>query len=584
MSQEGNNAELAERQRLEKEIDKLNIQISNEYSRQEDLQRELDALVYSMEDLTSNVTAAGDSVIESLEEGVSYTGNVDKETADLFYVIGVVSASYFRFKEMSTASKNLSEATDEYYTKFQDFNTLRRIVLGYVIGLEQSFASRENMRKVVEKIYLQNTDYWLAYAAAAVMLWANDEEEAAKRAVNKAIFMDYNAASVFFLLINLRFTRIEAAKKWYLHYLDRVDMDHLGGEWEQLLEAYLSGVFGVDPVFSEMVQNYISNMFVQLESTHPTYGVEITNRAASFADHYIYVSNKEYDSLRRYCPEYKEMKNLLSTAEKNAALTEEFRGFWDAGEEQEETLYERVEDILYDLIKTVGDKEEQVLRKIDLNKKILQAKGDVTEAQRAFNHEHSEKETTNLADLLFKWGFADGNRNVDIRVRQFSIRYLKNYIASGLHKFAEDYRSREKETYTINIDDWNEACDESSYDSSAESLTKHHTRNRIKKLFADMYVMIFIAMLAASAVALTLCSFNFNKIVLVVGLLLGVAGGFLLWRRIVDLNELLDAELEKGLQILRQCIQEIGLWRKQYKKADRQNEDLVTLFEHIDGL
>ena len=419
MAQEENNAELIERQRLVEEIDKLNEQIRNEYSRQEELQRELDALVYSMELLAGNITDAGNSAIESLEEGVSYTGNADKETADLFYVIGIVSASYFRFKEMSTASKNLSEATDEYYTKFEDFNTLRRIVLGYVIGLEQGFASKENMRKVVEKIYLQNTDYWLAYAAAAVMLWANDEEEAAKRAVNKAVFMDYNAASIFFLLINLRFTRIEAAKKWYLHYLDRVDLDHLGGEWEQLLEAYLTGVFGVDPVFSGMVRNYISNMFTQLESTHPTYGTEITNRAASFADHYIYVSNKEFDNLRRYCPEYKEMKNLLSTAEKNAALTEEFRGFWDAGEEREETLYERVEDILYDLINTVGDKEDQVLRKIDLNKKILQAKGDVSEAQRAFNHEHSKKETTTLADLLFNWGFADGNKNVDVRVSSY---------------------------------------------------------------------------------------------------------------------------------------------------------------------
>lgn len=584
MTQEEYNAEMAERQRLIDEINNLIAQINYESARQAELQAELDTLVYNMGVLASNIAAAGNAAAARLKQGVSYTGSVDEETTDLYYVIDTVSTSYFLFKEMSTASKNVSEATDEYHTKFREFNSLRRIVLGYVIGLDQSFASRENMRKVVEKIYLQNTDYWLAYAAAAVMLWASNEQEAAKRAVSKAVFMDYNAASVFFLLINLRFTRTETAKKWYLNYLDRVDMDHLRPEWEQLLEAYLSGVFGVDPTFSQMVENYFIGMFAQLESTHPTYGKEIAEKTASFADHYLHITNNEFENLRRYCPEYKEMKYLLSTAEKNAVLTEEFRGFWEEGETPEETLFERVENILYELIKTPGEKEEKVLKEIDFNKKILQAKGDVSEAQKAFNYEHAEQETTTLADLLFSWGFADGNKNVDVRVRQFSLRYLKKFIARGFRKFAEDYRVQEKESYVIDIDGWSEACDENSYDRSAESLTRYHTRNRIKDLFADKYVMIFAAMLVASVTALALCAFNFNKVVLTAGILLGVAGGFLLWRRIVDLNELLNAKLEKSRQTLKQCIEEIGQWRDLYKKADGQNEDLVTLFENIDVL
>lgn len=584
MTQEEYNAEMAERQRLIDEINNLIAQINYESARQAELQAELDTLVYNMEILAGNIAAAGNAAAERLKQGVSYTGGVGQETQDLYYAIDTVSTSYFLFKEMSTASKNVSEATDEYHTKFRDFNNLRRIVLGYVIGLDQNFASRENMRKAVEKIYLQNTDYWLAYAAAAVMLWASNEEEAAKRAVNKAVFMDYNAASVFFLLINLRFTRTETAKRWYLSYLDRVDMDHLGPEWQQLLEAYLSGVFGVDPTFSEMVQNHFAGMFAQLESAHPTYGKELADKTVAFADHYLHVTNNEFENLRRYCPEYKEMKYLLSTAEKNAVLTEEFRGFWDEGETPEESLFERVENILYDLINTPGDKEDEVLRKIDFNKKILQAKGDVSEAQRAFNHEHAEQETTTLADLLFSWGFADGNKNVDVKVRQFSLRYLKKFIARGFRKFAEDYRVQEKKSYVVELDGWSEACDENSYDRAEESLTRHHTRNRVKDLFADKYVMIFAAMLVASVTALALCAFNFNKIVLTAGILLGVAGGFLLWRRIVDLNELLNAKLEKSLQTLKQCIQEIGQWRELYKKADGQNEDLVTLFENIDVL
>lgn len=80
-------------------------------------------------------------------------------------LIKEVTESYFTFKNLSTASKNVSQYTDEYFTKFKFFNELRRISLGYVVGLDAHICSDETMRKKVEKIYLQNTEYWLAYAA-----------------------------------------------------------------------------------------------------------------------------------------------------------------------------------------------------------------------------------------------------------------------------------------------------------------------------------------------------------------------------------------------------------------------------------
>lgn len=583
MTQEEYQAEQEERARLIDEINRVTIQIQHAKNVQYELQAELNTLVHNMGILTSKIAAEGNAASRRLSQGQEIIGSADKDVSDLYYAIDYLASSYFKFKEMSTASKNVTDATDEYFTKYKEFNRLRRIVLGYVIGLDQNFASSETMRRVVEKVYLQNTDYWLAYAAAAVMLWSSDEREAAARAVNKAVYMDYSISSVFFLLINLRFTRVEAAKKWYLAYLDRVDLDHLGAEWEQLLEAYLSGVFGVEPAFTEMVQSYFANMFEQLESTHPTFGMETADKTVAYASNYLHVTSNEFEGLRRYCPEYEEMKTLLGEAEKNAVLTEQFRGYWDAGTEPDETLYERVEDILYDLISTPVGKEDEVLRKIDLNKKILRAKGDVVQAQKAFDYEHAETEKKTLADLLFKWGFSSENKNVDNRVRRFSIGYLKKYIARGFQKFAQDYRLREKERYVIEIDGWKESCDENSYEKASGSLSRHYSRDSLKNVISDKYAVVFIAMLVASVVALALCAVSFNKVVLTAGILLGVAGGFLLWRRIVDLNEMLAAKLQKSLTILRQCIMEIGQWRTLYHKADMQNEDLVGLFETIDS-
>jgi len=582
MTQDEYNAEMAERQRLLNEIASLENSIQRAQIRQMELQGELDLLVENMDILANNVSVAGDASARRVNDGKARISFAEKDVSDLYYMIDQLVTSYFKFKEMSTASKNISEATDEYHTKYREYNRLRRITLGYVIGLDQNFASKETMRKQVEKIYLQNTEYWLAYASAAVMLWASDEQEAAKRAVARAVYMDYNAAYVFFLLINLRFTRVEAAKKWYLGYLEHVDSDHLGEEWECLLEAFLSGVFGVDPAFNELVQNCFKDMFSQLDTTHPMFKEEIADDAAAYAGNFLHITSRDFMHLRRYCPAYDGMRNLLSTAEKNAVLTEQFRGFWTAGGNDELNIYERVEEILYDLINTPGDQEQKVLKKMRLNKYILQAKGDVTAAQNAYNQDYAEKETRTFADLLFRWGFARENERVDIRVRQFSLRFLKKYIAAGFEKFALEYRKNEAETYPIQIDGWEGECGENSYDSASASMHRYYHKNRLKDLFADKYVVIFVVMLAASIAALVLCAFQFNKIVLTAGILLGVAGGFLLWRRVVDLSARLDMKQNKSMMILRNCIEEIRQWRQLYKTADAQNAELVNLFQNID--
>ena len=200
MTQDEYNAEMAERQRLLNEIASLENSIHRAQIRQMELQGELDLLVENMDILANNVSVAGDASARRVNDGKARISFAEKDVSDLYYMIDQLVTSYFKFKEMSTASKNISEATDEYHRKYREYNRLRRITLGYVIGLDQNFASKETMRKQVEKIYLQNTEYWLAYASAAVMLWASDEQEAAKRAVARAVYMDYNAAYVFFLL------------------------------------------------------------------------------------------------------------------------------------------------------------------------------------------------------------------------------------------------------------------------------------------------------------------------------------------------------------------------------------------------
>lgn len=583
MTEEEARAEREEAERLLAEIRRLQNQIERAIIENQNLQAELESLVQNVEIVTENAAAMDIEVNKSMEYVKGRIQEADISTKELFDLIDDLTNSYFTFKNLSTASKNVTQFTDEYYTRFKFFNELRRITLGYVIGLDAHICSDQTMRKKVEEAYLQNTDYWLAYAIMAVMLWASDEEEAAKRAMSKALTMDYFSTSLFFLLINLRFTRVDAAKKWYLSYLDRVDMEHLGEEWQYLLQAYLSGVFGVDKDFNHLVHECFTNMLEQMESMHPNYGNRVSEKTLAYSEAYIHVTKNEFETLRRQSPDYEELKRLLSSAEKNEELAIHFRSIVEDKTQVESNMFQRIENILYDLINAYDKDELTVIKNKRYNEMILKSKGDLGMAQQFFNNEFpSDSGAKKLEDLLFTWAFEEDANRVDITVKKFSISYLKKWIAKGFQSYADNYRKKEKEKIKIEIDGWQGECDENSFDSAQVELQKHYNKNRVWDTIKDKYVLIFIGMAIAALVILGITVIKFNKISLVIGILLGVVSGFLLWRRISDMQIILRARREKGYTLLKKALEELKSWKTLYRTADEKNADLVNVFDNVE--
>lgn len=576
-------AERAEAERLAAEIRRLSHQIDRAIDENHALQAELEALIHNVETLTKNAAAMDAEVNRAMESLKGRIQDADVSTSELFALIDDLANSYYMFKNLSTASKNVTQYTDEYFTRFKFFNELRRISLGYVIGLDMHICSDETMRKKVETAYLANTGYWLAYAIMAVMLWASDEQEAARRAMSKSLSMDYYSSSLFFLLINLRFTRVDVARKWYLAYLERVDFENLEDEWQYLLQAYLSGVFGVDKDFNRLVHDSFTNMLRQMESMHPNYGNKVVERTYAYSTSYIHVTDNEFETLRRNSPDYGEMKALLSNAEKNEVLAVHLRGVLEDDTRPESDMFQRIEDILYDLINAYDNEELKVVKNKRYSEMVIKAKGDLGMAQQFYNLEFpSEKSTKALEDLLFEWAFEEDPRRVDITVKKFALSHLNKWLAKGFASFAEGYRRQEKEKYRVSIDGWEDECDENSYEEAKGRLERHYNKNRLSDILQDKYVMVFACMALAALVLLGITAFLFNKISLVIGILLGVVSGFLLWRRISDLQVILRRKREKGCELLRKAIEEIGRWRERYRQEDAKNADLVAVFDNME--
>ncbi len=580
MTEEEVRAEREEAERLMSQIDNLVRQINHIIGENRILEQELIYLTNQIYHLIDNASYMDSQVTEEMSHLSDRVGKADICTKDVFEALKELTVQYFTLKSISTASKNISQYTDEYYTRFSYYNELRRITLGYVIGLDSHIVSSDAMRKKVEKAYLQNTEYWLAYCIAAVQLWASNEMEAAERAVGRSLSTNYFNSCLFYLLINLRFNRVETAKKWYVNYLDRADMNNLGDEWQYLLQAYLSGAFGADKAFEGTIAKCFVNMISQIEVTTVDYGKMFATRASEFATTFIHSTGLEFAALKKTCSKYEELKQLLSEAEKNTIIAKYYNDIAEKEVKDGYDLPQRIENVLYSLISNYDADELSVVKRIKYNEAIVAAKGDVAAAQVNYNLQFSDENSSkNIADLLLHWAFSEESLQIDIRVKRFSINMMKDWIIKGFESYAEGYRKKEREKYDITIDDCKINCSEEDFEPSKVLLEKYYDNNKLKNTFKDKFVAIYTIACFASLLTLLINVFFFNPVILVLGILLGLAGSFLLWRRIVDVGKQLKERKRLGVNLLKKALEELDKWRTVYKAEDEKNINLKDALE-----
>ena len=546
------------------------------------LEAELQTAERNVNILTGNVGRLEANVhakMTTLDDKVEVTA----EDTTLFYTaLTDLTEQYFIFKNLSTASKNLTQYTDEYYTKFAFYQKLRRISLGYVIGLDSAIISDENLRKEVEKAYLQNTDYWLAYAIMAVTLWAENEREAASRALNKALSMDYNKSCLFFLLINLRFERVAIAREWYLNYLDKLDITRLGDEFQYLLQAYLNGLFGNDPEFEAMVADNFQRLVQQAEATSARFGDKFTDGAQAYAQAHLHRTQMVFPTLKEVSRDHDALTDLLSQAEKHAVLA---RNYVELAEEEEtlpEDQAQRVENILYNLINSYDTAEWRVVKEQKRNEAIIEAKGNLAAAHEKFEllYGHVDEKKA-LADLMVSWAFSEDPTQTNLTVKRFSISMMKSRIVRGFEKFAEAYRQKEPERISVRIDECELSVREDEAELQAAQLDAYFNKNKLKHYLADKQIKIYGVMCIAALLILIIMAFSFSPAALTIAVLLGVVGGFLLWRRIVDVGKILAEKRRLAHVKLGQAIGELAQWRAAYQTADAQLPDLQQALDRF---
>ena len=578
----------------QEELQRLVNEYNNLVSRKNALVNEYNMLVaelqYSLEatiTCINNAVNVHNYVVPKLAESTEYVSVVAEIVGSVQAAIEDLSNKYFTIKNISTASKKLTQLTNEYQKNFGLYNILRRVTLGYVVGVDSNIISNESLRTMVEKNYLQNFDYWISHCLMATMLWVSDEKEAAERAVEKAMSIDQHKSSLFFLLINLRFGRSDAAAKWFEYYIRDVNVNNIGDEIRILLQAYLYNVCGNDADFKSRMKKEFGELLASVKNNTPNYDNKIKERALDFINAYVYKTNSEYPELQGYCQDYKKMITALEDAEKNVEFAKYFTELLEADSSAPMNLLERIENVLYDLVNTYDEAELAIIKSMDHNDMILRARGDLAAAQKMYDIKYRPEKAQSLGDLMVKLALPASNEEVDIRVRKFAVTFLCQNIIAAFRDYRKHYQAMTSENHPVTIDSFTVTVNEKRPADAEAELRDCYKKNRSKFIRRDKKVKtlsIFTIIFWLSWVACTaICAATSWNVVAVIFFVLTflASAGFTAWLiyQIKVAGAEVTRRMHRGLEKLVEIVRGIQDWRKKYNEADKNGEVIFEVLE-----
>ena len=136
------------------------------------------------------------------------------------------------------------------------------------------------------------------------------------------------------------------------------------------------------------------------------------------------------------------------------------------------------------------------------------------------------------------------------------------------------------ESFHMNVDGGELVCTQNNYDECAGKINDFFLRNRFGHALKDKQFIIFLLICAASLVLLGAAALFVRteafSVLLALGIVVGILGGFLVWRRYVDIGKVQAEKCRKALIKLRDLFEELHIWRSVIDEEAKNDEALYN--------
>lgn len=495
-------------------------------------------------------------------------------------------------QQKQKAEIRLVKIRQELEQKYGHYKDVRNKAKGIIQADDIGIVRKETISNLSEEVMIATPGYWLAPCLVALSAWINDQPELAEKALREGIKRNDEKTSLFFALICRRANRKKACLKWIRRYLEVQDEEHLNRETIIVLDAYSSGVLGVDSegIISKQMDKWLAHLeekagFTERQIKQWSDAINLKRRP---------VDTSSYTYLKNYSPTWGQMQEALD----DAALHSEMLAYFDSifGKDVKSTaIKEQLDEILNNLVNDYDEEEAPLRRQERVEQLTLDCDGDLERVRKKMQIEQTAfEQSKNFTQLLTDAAMKPESSHVAVSTQKVALALSKEWILSAYNDIVAKNRMNVPNEIELNLFHFSAATvDGQNEDEVLDRFNSELDFERAKALSrnnlssydrASLYggIAIFfigIFMLAGGKNAITL-----GLIAAIAGIILMV-NFFAKERKVEEKKKCVEGQYidrrTKGCQIIRAVLAEVVDYRNELEKWDAESQKVVDYLERL---
>lgn len=442
-----------------------------------ELRSELSTVENGVYQAHKNLENYNDSIRTSLDRchGTMHTSH--QRVMDSIALQGDIERLYVRFKNMELANKKIRSANNKKYYDFANYRTVRKIVRGMMDNLDVQMVSDDAITKAIEIQHLQTPDYWLTCVLISTMAWRNDDRDLADRAMARALKLDKKNSAIFYMLLNLRMGRGEAALKWFNIYQECA----LQGSDQRtflMLFSLVSNTIAenVDDQTKNEIFTFIKRVIAANMKASGYSEDRIVSLIRDYFDKRQPCDPLPYPLLRKCCGEVHQLGSVLMQAKNNITILEFVLRTLNVSVEEKNTF---LKEYIDEIIAKPNDVEKGVYDEIAYNELVIRLEGEAEEANRQFEEEQIRKSNDlDLIGEMIDWIYERDAQEVNGQVRLSMFMLTKDLQVKAVTAHAENYRVQRKTDYPISIGEYSTVASFKREDEEMRKIYSFYTKKK----------------------------------------------------------------------------------------------------------
>lgn len=472
----------------------------------------IEALDVTVSSFQSNISGH----ITSIE---NTTSTIQETTQEIQRAVANFKTDMVKSEEVQLAQENIIRIDQVLKEHFGDYERIRRTVMGVVRDFDINLVRNKTIKDLSEELWLTSSRYWLSYALIALSAWVNNYPDIARNSLSQGYRRDAIKMSLFFTLVNLRFQRSQAAKKWFMRYMASLDPRVINNEAAIMVEAYLQGIFGKEREMKQAVDKTLDEWIAVIS--------EDVQEAQGIIEAYVNWLDKnpvpaemvfKAPYTAQYCTNYQEieqghnrysklvwMDNLVSDLASDANIVQ-----------TDENYAARIDAILQSLISDFDAEENELKTQKEYFDFVIQNGGDVADAQEQFDEMlRLRGESFNVGRHMMNWLLYSDSASPT--VRRFSLTHTKKWAVSAVQKYTETVRAVYPESFALSIDGWTARSNGQDAATHDADLMQYFASKKFSLIYLQVPVIISVI------VAILSIGLSFVSLYALIGVVGGIA-------------------------------------------------------------